>query len=433
MRHGESTSNLQGLVQGRGFLDDPARQSALTEKGVNQALAVGKALLDIEIDYMLVSPLKRAQQTAELINSLRSYPLPTTTVANLCEIDLPGWEGVSFEEVKRTSPDRYHCWHNTPHLLEMQGKYPVLDLFAQAQAFWQELLPSYQGKTVLCIGHSGINRALIFTALGITPDRYHCLSQGNCCVSVINFKPDGTAQLESANLTQHHNHILYPLRSGWTGPRILLVRHGETQWNREQRFQGQIDVPLNQTGLAQAQKTAEFLRSVKIDRAFASPLLRPKQTAEAILAGRDVPLTLLDDLKEISHGLWEGKLETEIAQEFPGELERWQREPQNVQMPQGENLQQVWQRAKRAWQEIITVSQPGETVLVVGHDAINKALLCQLFDLKPDRFWAFKQGNGGISVVDFREGKESAPVLTTANITFHLSGSILDTTAKGAL
>lgn len=102
-------------------------------------------------------------------------------------------------------------------------------------------------------------------------------------------------------------------------------------------------------------------------------------------------------------------------------------------MPEGENLHQVWTRARQAWQEIVAASQPGETVLVVAHDAVNKALLCQLFDLKPDRFWAFKQGNGGISVIDWREGITSAPVLTTSNITVHLSNSILDTTAKGAL
>lgn len=433
VRHGESTSNLQGLVQGRGFADQPELQSSLTDKGIRQAQAVGRALVDLPIDRLLVSPLRRAQETALHIGMLRAQPLPQETIEELYEINLPEWEGVSFAEIKRTSPERFHCWHHTPHLLEMGGRFPVLDLFDQARQLWQKILPQYSGQTLLLIGHSGINRALIATALGIGPDRYHCLSQGNCCLNVLNFKPDGTAQLESANLTQHHNQVLYPLREGWTGPRILLVRHGETDWNREQRFQGQIDVPLNANGIAQGEKTAQFLQPIKIDRAFSSPLLRPKQTAEAILRGRDLPLTLIDDLKEISHGLWEGKLEREIEQEFPGELERWQREPDRVQMPEGENLHQVWTRARQAWQEIVATSQPGETVLVVAHDAVNKALLCQLFDLKPDRFWAFKQGNGGISVIDWREGITSAPVLTTSNITVHLSNSILDTTAKGAL
>ncbi len=433
VRHGESTANLQGLVQGRGFRDKPELQSSLTEKGMAQAVAVGKALIDLPIDRLFVSPLKRAQETAFQIGALRAESLPQETLEELCEINLPAWEGKSFEEIKRTNPDRYHAWHNTPHLLEMEGRFPVLDLFEQARALWQRLLPHYGGETLLLVGHSGINRALIATALGIQPDRYHSLSQGNCCISILNFKPDGTAQLESANLTQHHNQVLYPLRREWQGPRILLVRHGETDWNREQRFQGQIDVPLNSNGLVQAQKTAQFLQSVKIDRAFSSPLLRPKQTAEAILADRGLELTLIDNLKEISHGLWEGKLEREIETEFPGELARWQQEPDRVQMPAGENLQQVWARAKQAWQEILAQSQPGETVLVVAHDAVNKALLCQLFDLKPDRFWAFKQGNGGISVIDFREGTQSNPVLTTSNITIHLSNSILDNTAKGAL
>lgn len=433
VRHGESTSNLQGLVQGRGFRDRPEQQSSLTEKGINQAVAVGKALVDLPIDRMLVSPLKRAQETALQIGALRAAALPQETLEELCEINLPAWEGVSFAEIKRKTPDRYYAWHNTPHLLEMEGRFPVLDLFDQAKSLWQKILPQHRGQTLLLVGHSGINRALIATALGIQPDRYHSLSQGNCCISILNFKPGGTAQLESANLTQHHNQVLYPLRQEWQGPRILLVRHGETDWNREQRFQGQIDVPLNSDGHLQAQKTAQFLQSVKIDRAFSSPLLRPKQTAEAILTDRGIELTLIDDLKEISHGLWEGKLEREIKEEFPGELERWQREPDRVQMPGGENLQQVWLRAAHAWQQILQATQPGETVLVVAHDAVNKALLCQLFDLQPDRFWAFKQGNGGISVIDFREGTNSNPVLTTSNITIHLSNSVLDNTAKGAL
>ncbi len=433
VRHGESTSNLQGLAQGRGLRDRPELQPTLTEKGIAQAEAVGAVLAKLPIDRMFVSPLRRAQETAMRINALRSPALVTEVLEDLCEIDLPAWEGKSFEEIRQTDPDRYYAWHNTPHLLEMGGKFPVQDLFNQAQRLWEQCLPAWQGQTILLVAHSGINRALIATAVGIAPDRYHCFGQSNCCINVLNFKPNGSAQLESMNLTQHHNQILYPLRSEWTGPRILLVRHGETAWNREQRFQGQIDVPLNSNGLLQARKTADFLRPVQIDRAFSSPLLRPKQTAEAILTDRGIDLQLIDDLKEISHGRWEGKLEREIETEFPGELERWQREPDRVQMPDGENLHQVWARARRAWQEILDQSQPGETVLVVAHDAINKALLCQLFDLSPAQFWAFKQGNGGISVIDFRAGKDSKPVLTTSNITVHLSDSVLDTTAKGAL
>ena len=74
-----------------------------------------------------------------------------------------------------------------------------------------------------------------------------------------------------------------------------------------------------------------------------------------------------------------------------------------------------------------------QTVLVVAHDAINKAILCQVVGLGPEAFWRFKQGNGAVSVIDYPNGIDSTPVLSAANITTHLSGSILDKTAAGAL
>ena len=91
------------------------------------------------------------------------------------------------------------------------------------------------------------------------------------------------------------------------------------------------------------------------------------------------------------------------------------------------------------WQSIVAAFSEGEfaedppTVLVVAHDAINKAILCQVFGLGPERFWQFKQGNGAVSVIDYHGGPESLPVLSAANITTHLSGSIFDKTAAGAL
>src|SRR6476469_4028767 len=86
---------------------------------------------------------------------------------------------------------------------------------------------------------------------------------------------------------------------------ILLVRHGETPWNREGRYQGRTDIPLSETGQTQVRALGERLKSVDIKLAVASPLSRAKTTAEAILAGRSVALDLDDRLIEISHGDWE--------------------------------------------------------------------------------------------------------------------------------
>ena len=136
-------------------------------------------------------------------------------------------------------------------------------------------------------------------------------------------------------------------------------------------------------------------------------------------------------MREISHGLWEGKFESEIESSYPGLLEEWKTSPETVQMPEGENLQEVWQRAIASWRNIVqSVSGTG---IVVAHDAINKAILCHLFGLEPEHFWKFKQGNGAVSVIDYPHGPEGLPVLQAMNVTTHLSGSVFDQTAAGAL
>jgi phosphoserine phosphatase len=433
------------MVQGRGNLDRPDLQSVLTEKGQQQAELAGAAIANLRFDVAYVSPLLRARQTAERVLAANSNPPPVTFHEGLCEINLPAWEGLTFEQVRSQFPEQFHNWEHEPHKLVVSDRYPVLDLFAQAKEFWQEILPQHVGQTILIVGHSGVNRALVSNAIGLEPPQYHHLQQVNCAISVLNFGGDNFSnlaqvpvQLESLNLTSHLStltkSVLPAPRKVHIGPRILLVRHGETDWNRQKRFQGQIDVPLNSKGEEQAQKAADFLASVPIHKAFSSPMLRPKDTALKILTEHpEVKLEYFDELKEISHGLWEGKFEAEIEAEFAGELDKWQKTPEIVQMPEGENLQQVWDRVAEAWLQIIRATPAGETALVVAHDAVNKAILCKLFDFEPEKFWIFKQGNGGVSVIDYYKGCEHPPMLQAMNITTHLSNSVLDQTAAGAL
>lgn len=437
VRHGQSTFNQQQRIQGR--LD----ASILTEAGRATALQVADALRGLSFDAVYTSPLQRAKETAlTILSSLETSDLSALQVANnLMEIDLPLWEGLHKQEVKEKFPEDYRCWKESPHKLQMlvesREHFPVLALYEQAKQFWQEVLPRHAGKTILVVAHNGINRALISTALGIPPERYHSIQQSNCGINVLNFagKWGQPVQLESMNITAHLGDMLPKPRPGHKGPRLLLVRHGETEWNRQKKFQGQIDVPLNDNGREQSSRAAEFLKDIPIDFAVSSPMLRPKETAEIALKYHpNVQLQLNPELSEISHGLWEGKLEAEIEQEYPGLLKDWQIAPETVQMPEGENLQQVWERAIAAWQSIVTeFSQEPKTGLVVAHDAINKAILCHIFGLGPEHFWNFKQGNGAVTVIDYPKGVDGPPVLQAMNITIHLSGSILDKTAAGAL
>ena len=447
VRHGKSTYNQERRIQGR--LD----KSILTEAGRSAALQVGDTLSSIAFDAAYTSPLQRAKETAEIILSRLTNPPQLQPTDQLMEIDLPLWEGMLRQDAIDKFPEAYQQWQKQPDKFSMKlpsadgeiEHFPVLAVFASARQFWKEILSRHRDGTILVVGHNGINRALIATISEISPDYYQSIQQSNCGISVINFgtspvttdeqadpKKKLAVQLESLNLTAHTGEIFPKPRDGHRGPRLLLVRHGETDWNKAGKFQGQIDVPLNDNGREQSRRAAEFLKDVKLDFAISSSMLRPKETAEIILKHHGgLQLELRDELREISHGLWEGKFESEIEESYPGLLEEWKTSPETVQMPEGENLQHVWTRAIASWREIVqSVSGTG---IVVAHDAINKAILCHLFGLGPEHFWKFKQGNGAVSVIDYPHGPDGLPVLQAMNVTTHLSGGVFDQTAAGAL
>ena len=446
VRHGQSDYNAQRRIQGR--LD----RSVLTEKGRQEAETVGKALAGLPFNAVYCSPLQRAKQTAEIVLTQLSTPPTLHPTDQLREIDLPLWAGMERQAVIDQFPEDYRRWQERPHEFFMTVKddtgerqhFPVLALFEQAKQFWCDLLARHQDQTVLIVAHNGINRCLIATALGVQPQYYQSIQQSNCGISVLNFsgvtpgelpKP-AEVQLESMNLTTHVGEQFPKPRSGHQGPRFLLVRHGETEWNRNGQFQGQIDIPLNDNGREQGRKAAKFLQDVKIDFAVTSPMARPKETAELILQSHSqLELQLEPEFKEISHGLWEGCYEPEIEKSYPGLLKQWKTTPETVQMPEGENLEQVWTRVTAAWNKIVqTYDKQDVTVLVVAHDAVNKAILAQLFELSPEHFWNFKQGNGAVTVIDYPHGMDASPVLQASNITSHLfGGDVLDKTAAGAL
>ncbi len=442
VRHGQSSYNSLKMIQGR------CDESVLTEKGCEDARKVGAALSSLNFDAVYSSPLQRAKKTAEVILSYLPGAPEIRTPSNLMEIDLPLWEKLCKSDVKEKFPDDYRCWKERPHEFCMsiptpegiKEHFPVLSLYEQAKEFWQEILPRHQGGTILIVAHNGINRCLLASALGIPPALYHSIQQSNCGINVLNFTGGlgELVQLESLNQTSHLGNPLPTPREENRGLRLLLVRHGETEWNRVSRFQGGIDVPLNDNGRQQGQKAAEFLKDVAIDFAVSSPMLRPKETAEIILQHHvNVKLDLQEALKEINHGLWEGKLEPEIRQEYPDLLNQWHIAPETVQMPEGENLQQVWDRAVAAWDAIVQSVELSDTELktglVVAHDAINKVILCHVLGLSPASIWSIKQGNGAVTVIDYPHGLEKAPILQAMNITTHLSGGVLDKTAAGAL
>ena len=446
VRHGLSSFNLEHRIQGRDDL------SSLTDVGAKQALATGEALRGLTIDAAYSSPLRRAHDTAKALLAAQGSSVDLQLSDDLLEVDLAPWSGLLSSEVQTQFPQDYATWKRSPEQLQLRradgSEYaPIPELMAQAQRFLDGLLAAYDpggsSKTVLVVGHNAILRCLVLALLGLEASGFRRLRLENASLSVFNVSPApaGSAskpvavQIESLNGTTH----LQPevcgssLPSKGPGPRMLLVRHGETDWNRQGRFQGQIDIPLNENGRAQAAAAGEFLRKVSFDRAYSSSMSRPRQTAEGILKHHaGVPLTSVSDLVEIGHGEWEGRLEEEISAGWAELLADWKRAPETVQMPGGETIHDVWDRSLRGWNSIAASLAAEETALVVAHDAVNKTILCALLGLTPADIWAVKQGNGGVTVIDYPNGADQAPVVVCLNQTAHLGG-VIDRTAAGAL
>lgn len=171
---------------------------------------------------------------------------------------------------------------------------------------------------------------------------------------------------------------------------VLLTRHGQTEWNREERFRGQIDVPLNATGERQAAALAERLVAFPITAIYTGPLQRAFRTGQICAERLGLTAQPLPGLLDIHYGEWQGLTPQEVDARYP-ELHRlWLTTPGVVQVPGGESLDIVSRRAYAALEDV-AARHPGETVLLVGHMGLNKALLCTVLGLDLNRYWSLRQ------------------------------------------
>lgn len=147
---------------------------------------------------------------------------------------------------------------------------------------------------------------------------------------------------------------------------LILIRHGETDWNVAGRYQGQADPPLNALGRAQVEFVAQELKDkIQIDVLFTSPLKRAAQTAERIADVLGIPLYQDARLMEIHQGDWQTLLRSEIETSYPELFKRWETEPWKITPPGGEHLTQVKTRVYAAVDEIIQRFPNGQIGLVI--------------------------------------------------------------------
>ena len=199
--------------------------------------------------------------------------------------------------------------------------------------------------------------------------------------------------------------------------RFILVRHGQTEWNRVERFRGRADVPLNAAGLAQAAATGRRIAAEWQPAAvYTSPLSRAVVTSEAIAAQYEQPVAPLDGLADIHYGAWQGLTPDEARARWPDLVHAWYTAPQTVQIPGGESLAGLRDRAMIAIHELVA-RHTDQTVALVSHTVVIRVILLAVLGLGNERFWRLRQDNCAINVFEAAGGDFT---LVSMNDTCHL-------------
>lgn len=180
---------------------------------------------------------------------------------------------------------------------------------------------------------------------------------------------------------------------------LYLVRHGETDWNVQGRWQGQVDVALNERGRQQAQHSAEMLRSVPLVAIYSSDLMRAAETARAIARVNPAPLVLEPRLREIHQGEWQGLLVGEIEARYAEAYYQRRQNPLIVAAPGGETTQQVRERALAAVGDLLA-RHPQGNVAVVSHGFTLAVLITHFRQIPYERVWEQVPHNAEIIVLE---------------------------------
>ncbi len=186
---------------------------------------------------------------------------------------------------------------------------------------------------------------------------------------------------------------------------VILIRHGETDHNRYDLFQGRADTALNDIGLQQADLLAESMKDVPIDVFISSPLQRAYVTTEKCAKRKGMEVSYTDPrLTEINYGLWTERPKKDMKKENPELYRLWKHEPWNVRFPEGESLQDIQQRYCEAIQEAVE-KYPGKTIFIGAHSKGNITFLCSILGLSLEHYHQLPQSNTCVNVLEYKNGQ----------------------------
>ena len=198
--------------------------------------------------------------------------------------------------------------------------------------------------------------------------------------------------------------------------KFIFVRHGETEWNKAGRFQGQSDVSLSENGFKQAEILAAHFPVDRVDAIYSSDLIRARNTAEAIAKAFKLEVQTKKEFRELHFGDWEGLTYDEIVGGWPDALSNFLQHPDILEVPNGETFVQLRDRSMAAIMEIAK-NHDGETVVVTAHGGILRTVLTTIMHIPLQYLWSIRQFNTAVSIACY---DEAGWIIELVNSTAHL-------------
>jgi len=199
--------------------------------------------------------------------------------------------------------------------------------------------------------------------------------------------------------------------------KILLIRHGKTDLNSKEGYQGKTDLPLNKDGSAQIRKLKPRLTKLNLEVIFTSPAKRTQKTCKILFKDNQIPIVVHAGLTEIDFGAWEKLTHTQVKKSYPKQLAKWESDPFKHAPTKGETMKIVLNRLSKLYQEILQQYR-GKIIALVGHGGSFNILLCHLFGIAAKTKWQFRFSPASLSEIFIYPDNQI--VLTLFNDTSHL-------------
>ena len=407
VRHGESSFNQQGIIQGN------TDESILTEKGIRQCEYIGNWLKELKIDKFYSSSLRRAKQSSEIVSKNCGFNLEEISYDNrLEEIDFGSWKGNKRAWVKASFPKEYNSWRRRPYELNIDNKYPVKDLYDRIQSFLKDEILSNESGLYVVLGHRGTVSAIINILLKLPKSHHHFLQIDRGSISVVQERitepNSNNYELTFANELPVTNESIVDFKTEERTKsygELFLIRHGQTDSNINKEYQGSKDVSLSSLGIKNMNSLASSFKPKYPTRIICSPLKRAWESAK-IVAGRNntISISKRRDLHEIVYGVWEGMTEEEVIKNRYSEYYMWKTAPDNVKIPNAEALLNAYNRCSKIWDEYqIDIKHWEGSIISVAHDIVNRLIICNALDLPAKYIWCFKQTNASVSILAIKD------------------------------